>query len=83
MYRFRTIDGLLGKYKELENQEIYFASPEELNDPMEGLRDVFWKGDEIVWKNFIINYTKSLEKIFALAIVLNESKKITEDDIQV
>lgn len=83
MYRFRTVEGLLGKYKELENQEIYFASPEELNDPMEGLRDVFWQGDEIIWKNFIINYTKSLEKIFALAIIVNESKKITADDIQV
>lgn len=83
MYRFRTIESLLGKYQELENQEIYFASPEELNDPMEGLRDVFWQGDEIIWKNFIINYTKSLEKIFALVIILDESKKITVDDIQV
>ncbi|GFZ79737.1 hypothetical protein GCM10011531_07060 [Aquaticitalea lipolytica] len=83
MYRFRPIESLLGKYKELENQEIYFASPEELNDPMEGLRDVFWQGDEIVWRNLFINYAKSLQRIFALTVILNESKEITESDIKV
>ena len=81
MYRFRPIESLLGKYKELENQEIYFASPEELNDPMEGLRDVYWKGDEIVWENLIINYAKSLERIYSLTILLNDSKEITDEDI--
>ena len=33
-FRFRSIDALLGKRKELKKQTIYFASPEELNDPM-------------------------------------------------
>ena len=83
MYRFRTIECLLDKYNELENQEIYFASPEELNDPMEGLRDVFWKGDRIVWKNLIINYLKSLERVFVLTILLNDSESITDDDLVV
>ncbi|MFI0429212.1 DUF2971 domain-containing protein [Mariniflexile sp. HMF6888] len=83
MYRFRTIDKLLGKYQELENQEIYFASSDELNDPMEGLRDVYWTGDEIVWENFIKNYTKSLERVYGLTILLSEDKIITEIDIQV
>lgn len=81
MYRFRTVENLLGKFKELENQEIYFASPEELNDPMEGYKDFFWKGDEIVWNNFLINYVKSLEYIFRLFTVLQPEKKITEKDI--
>lgn len=81
MYRFRTIKGLLDKYQELENQEIYFASPEELNDPIEGLRDLFWIGDSIVWKNLIINYIKSLERIFVLTILLNNEKEINDDDI--
>lgn len=83
MYRFRPIESLLGKYKELENQEIYFATPEELNDPMEGLKDIYWAGDSIVWKNLIINYTKSLERIFTLTILLNEEKEITDNDILV
>ena len=36
-YRFRSIDALLGQFQGLEAQTIYFASPEELNDLMEGL----------------------------------------------
>ena len=34
IYRYRSITSLLN-FKELENQEIYLARPEELNDPME------------------------------------------------
>ena len=45
-YRFRSIDNLLGeKYNELENQSIYFASPNQLNDPMEGFKDLVFNGD--------------------------------------
>jgi hypothetical protein len=32
-----TINSLLGEYEELEKQTIYFASPEELNDPIDGV----------------------------------------------
>jgi hypothetical protein len=46
LYRFRPIERLLAK-NELQNQEVFFAKPENLNDPMEGFRDVFWKGDEM------------------------------------
>ena len=46
-FRFRSVDALLGKYQELEKQTIYFASPEELNDPMEGFRDIVWSGDKL------------------------------------
>lgn len=57
VYRFRSMKYLLeDKYQELEKQEIYCASPEQLNDPMEGLRDIFWRGDKIVWENFFKHY---------------------------
>lgn len=82
MYRFRKIEHLLGEFKELENQEIYFASPEELNDPMEGFRDIFWDGDEIVWKNFFKHYLRCVEYVYALNIVLEENKKVSEVDIK-
>jgi hypothetical protein len=39
-YRFRSVDALLGERAELDSQEIYFASPAELNDPMEGFKDL-------------------------------------------
>ena len=61
-YRFRSIDSLLGKHRELEGPTIYFASPEELNDPMEGLRDIVWDGDEIVWTNFFKHYVFCLNR---------------------
>jgi hypothetical protein len=40
IYRFRRIKNLLGEHQELERQEIYFATPSQLNDPMEGYHTV-------------------------------------------
>jgi len=65
LYRFRSADRLLGKDAtetkaaepgELEKLEIYFAPPEQLNDPLEGFREIYWSGDEIVWRNFFRHY---------------------------
>ena len=55
-YRMRSLDRLLGdkwrendsKYGELEKQEIYFASPNEINDHMEGFGSIVFKGDKIL-----------------------------------
>lgn len=58
-YRFRNIKSLLD-YKELENEEIFFASPSRLNDPMEGIKDIAWQGDGIVWKSLLKHYLLSL-----------------------
>ena len=56
-YRFRSIDNLVGeKYNELENQSIYFASPNQLNDPMEGFKDLVFNGDSITYKNLFKHY---------------------------
>ena len=66
IYRFRSMDYLLGKYQELKRQSIYFASPEELNDPMEGLRDIVWRGDKIVWTNFFKHYVYCLNARYPL-----------------
>ncbi|MBT0622553.1 DUF2971 domain-containing protein [Pseudomonas fluorescens] len=65
LYRFRTADRLLGTDAteckaavpgELEKLEIYFAPPEQLNDPLEGYREIYWSGDKIVWMNFFRHY---------------------------
>lgn len=81
IYRFRRIENLLGQHQELAKQEIYFASPEQLNDPMEGYRDIFWKGDQIIWENFLINYLRCVSHVFFLYLLLGESKKLTIDDL--
>lgn len=49
VFRYRPIDALLGERDELERQTVYFAPPEYLNDPMEGLRQIYWRGDRITW----------------------------------
>jgi hypothetical protein len=37
LYRFRPVRFLLDEpYEELNKQKIFFARPDELNDPMEG-----------------------------------------------
>lgn len=56
LYRYRPARAVLGKFQELERGEIYFSTAEELNDPMEGFKDVYWQGDEIVWRNLLKHY---------------------------
>ncbi|WP_325984741.1 DUF2971 domain-containing protein [Pseudomonas protegens] len=64
LYRFRPAARLLGgkdaqgieQPGELENLEIYFAAPDQLNDPLEGYREVFWSGDSLLWKNLFKHY---------------------------
>jgi hypothetical protein len=68
-YRFRNINNLLG-FEELQKQTIYFAPPEDLNDPMEGFRNLFWSGDKIVWKNLFKHYLLCLEHV-SLLLILN------------
>lgn len=61
LYRFRSTDKLLGaEYQELEKLEIYFASPDELNDPLEGFTNLFWRGDQILWTNLLNHYLMCL-----------------------
>ena len=48
IYRFRSTNSLLGEHSELGTLTLYFAKPEELNDPMEGFHHFYWQGDDIV-----------------------------------
>jgi hypothetical protein len=76
-YRFRSVERLLGdEFQELANQSIFFASPEQLNDAMEGYRDFFWSGDLIVWKNFFRHYLRCLQHAFALLIMHGDSLRM-------
>lgn len=61
LYRFRSIDGLLGdKYQELKNQSIFFAPPHLLNDPAEGFRHIHFEGDSVLWGNLFKHYLSCL-----------------------
>ena len=60
IYRFRSIDALIGTNKELYRQTCYLARPDQLNDVAEDTVNVVWKGDAIVWPNLINYYWRSL-----------------------
>lgn len=72
-YRFRSTNALLDGWQELEKQEIYFAPPDDLNDPMEGFKDIFWSGDAIVWRNLIRHYLLFFTRKFMLVLVAGET----------
>lgn len=76
LYRFRPLERLIEK-GELINQQIFFAHPDDLNDPMEGFRDIFWRGDKIVWENLFRHYIICLEWAFTIATLGGESLPIT------
>lgn len=66
LFRFRSAKALLdddlgdGGFQELEKQSIHFAQPEALNDPMEGITEAFWDGDQVLWENLFRHYALSL-----------------------
>jgi len=68
-YRFRPTDALLDQFEELERQEIYFASPKELNDPLEGFKDLVWSGDRILWENLLRHYLLCLTHAVMSALI--------------
>ena len=83
VYRFRSMENLLGKYQELEKQTIYFASPEELNDPMEGVRNIVWSGDKIVWTNFFKHYVYCLVVCYFLYTLTRASDEFDVNKITI
>ena len=59
VYRFRSVDALIGSRKELYRQTIYLAKPDQLNDLAEDTVNVVWQGDDILWANLITYYWRS------------------------
>jgi hypothetical protein len=82
-YRFRSTEALLTKHQELEKQEIFFAAPKELNDPMESYKDIVWKGDRIVWTNLLKHYLLCLMETVLAAYVCGPDCDLKEDDVHV
>lgn len=82
LYRFRPLSRLLDK-GELLNQEVFFASPDSLNDPMEGFRDIFWRGDAIVWENLFKHYLLCLEWGYSIVSLGGEDEPLSWKNIPI
>jgi hypothetical protein len=80
LYRFRSAEAILNKYHELERGEIYFPSTQELNDPMEGYKDLYWSGDRIVWRNCLKHYVLCL--LLSVPLAVGSNPKLDEDDVR-
>lgn len=76
-YRFRSITNLLGEHKELERLTLYFASPDELNDPIEGYMDLVWEGDEIIWNNLFKHFIYCFHREFAYTLIVSQNTDST------
>jgi hypothetical protein len=80
VYRFRSVDRLLGESRELEDQYFFLSSPSDLNDPMEGYQDIVWKGDRILWENLLRHYLLSLLWTVTGLLIMDD-KSFAEPDV--
>jgi hypothetical protein len=74
IFRYRPTKSF-NEHKELEKQEIYFGALGELNDPMEGYKNIFWKGDKILWFNLLKRYIGCLQKLYIIYCCTEEKDK--------
>ena len=82
LFRFRPLSRLLDR-GELLRQEIFFASPDSLNDPMEGFRDIYWQGDAIIWANLLRHYLLCLEWGYSLVSLGGEDEALSWKNIPI
>lgn len=83
LYRYRNTHSLLDGYQELEKQEIFFASADDLNDPMEGFRDIFWQGDEVSWRNLFKHYISCLQHVYMLVQIGGPQYHLDKSEIPI
>ncbi|MBC8719890.1 DUF2971 domain-containing protein [Ochrobactrum sp. Marseille-Q0166] len=83
VFRYRSIQSLLGEHEELERQTVYFSPPEYLNDPMEGLRQIYWRGDRVTWRNLLRHYIICIHNRFFEALLSRDTECLPSDTIAV
>ena len=54
-FRFRNAEKII-EYRELEDLYLYFCPYSEEDDVLEGLANLYWQADEILWRNFFAHY---------------------------
>ena len=82
LYRYRSIDKFF-KFHELENLEIYFSKPSELNDKMEDYMNIIWQGDEIAFQSVFKHYLYSLCLSYTVASLMEPNEKMDRDNLPI
>ena len=79
LYRYRNVKSAL---RELKDRTFYFATRDELNDPIEGYVIVYWQGDKPAWEGLFRNYICSLFNCLNICSMfpnmVNESQSIND-----
>ncbi len=82
LFRFRSMKHILDPgYDELQGRRIFLEDSRKLNDPMEGLLNVRWKGRQAEWLNFFKHYFESLYKAVELIAITDGQHKLHSEDI--
>lgn len=82
VYRFRPTKSLR-EFRELEDQVVYCASLAQLNDPMEGFKDMFWLGDKIVWANLLKHYLLCLDRVCIQFLLVGNRESLKPESMPV
>ena len=80
VFRFRKASSLI-KHDELKKLEIYFCPFDEEDDAAEGLLNLYWKADEILWDNFIGHYFMVFYLYYSLMLFSDEKDRAVPDHI--
>ncbi|MBP3127763.1 DUF2971 domain-containing protein [Thalassospira sp. ER-Se-21-Dark] len=97
LYRFRPIEYILSSddlgyqkdpvkpygFDELRKNQLYLSPMENLNDPMEGYKNLYWKGDKVIWNNFFKHYAMCLTACMCQATLHGPSYRVTRQDIPI
>ena len=57
LYHYRSVESAR---KEIECRTFRYADRNELNDPLEGYAQIYWKGDCPAWEGLFRNYICSV-----------------------
>ncbi len=73
LYRYRSIDSAI---RDLSTNSFFFASREELNDPLESYVRLYWQGDKPAWEGLFRNYACSLFNAIEMYLLKADKYKI-------
>ena len=82
IYRYRSLEKIF-KFNELENLEIYFSKPSELNDQMENYMNIIWQGDEIAFKGLFKHYLYTLCQLYIIATLVKPGEKLDKYNLPI
>lgn len=81
IFRFRNIEKVI-QYGELSKLEMYFCPYEMEDDALEGILNVYWQGDEILWDNFFGHYLITFANTFIYLMLCDEEERKIPEKIQ-